>query len=280
MIGLIDVGGGSRGSFGCGVLDRCIDEGITFDYMIGVSAGAANEASFLAGQRGRNLRFYNEYAFRDEYMSVKSMIKNGEYLNLDYIYSTLTNRGGEDPLDYEAIVKNGTPWEIVATDADTGMPKYFTTDDLAQDNYDVFKASCAVPLASKPYPIGGSLYYDGGVSDPVPYERALEKGCDRLVVILTKPRTERRKEKGKDTFAARLMKHKYPKAAKRLELRYLKYNMAVEELLKMEEEGKALIISPDGIEKMKTLKLSHEKVEDLYNRGYEGAAKIKSFVGR
>ena len=116
MIGLIDVGGGSRGSFGCGVLDRCIDEGITFDYMIGVSAGTANEASFLAGQRGRNLRFYNEYAFRDEYMSVKSMIKNGEYLNLDYIYSTLTNRGGEDPLDYEAIVKNGTPWEIVATD--------------------------------------------------------------------------------------------------------------------------------------------------------------------
>ena len=57
MLGLIDVGGGTRGAFGAGVLDRCLEEGITFDYLIGVSAGAANEASFLAGQKGRDLRF-------------------------------------------------------------------------------------------------------------------------------------------------------------------------------------------------------------------------------
>ena len=278
MIGLIDVGGGSRGSFGCGVLDRCLDDGIGFDYMIGVSAGSANEASFLAGQKGRNLRFYNDYAFRDEYMSWKMMLKKGEYLDLDYIYSTLTNKGGEDPLDYEAMIANGTPWEIVATDAVTGMPKYFTIDDMAQDEYSVIKASCAVPLACRPYPVNGVLYFDGGVADPVPYKRAMEKGCDRLVVILTKPRTELRKPRSKDTFAAWMIRKKYPKTAKRLELRYLEYNLAVKELMKMEDEGKALIVSPDGLEKMKTLNLSHEKVEELYRRGYDGAAAIKEFM--
>ena len=57
-VGLIDVGGGLRGAYGAGVLDRCIDDGIRFDYCIGVSAGSANVAAFLAGQKGRNLRFY------------------------------------------------------------------------------------------------------------------------------------------------------------------------------------------------------------------------------
>ena len=62
--GLIDVGGGLRGVYAAGVLDRCLDEGVRFDYGIGISAGSANLASFLAGQRGRNLRFFRDYSQR------------------------------------------------------------------------------------------------------------------------------------------------------------------------------------------------------------------------
>ena len=69
MIGIIDVGGGTRGVYGAGVFDYCMDNGIGFDYVIGVSAGSANGAAFLAGQRERNLRYYDRYAFRREYMS-------------------------------------------------------------------------------------------------------------------------------------------------------------------------------------------------------------------
>ena len=47
MIGVVDVGGGLRGVYGAGVFDTCLDEGIAFDYLIGVSAGSANVASFL-----------------------------------------------------------------------------------------------------------------------------------------------------------------------------------------------------------------------------------------
>jgi len=42
MIGFVDVGGGTRGIFGAGVFDYCIDHGIECDYFVGVSAGAAN----------------------------------------------------------------------------------------------------------------------------------------------------------------------------------------------------------------------------------------------
>ena len=68
--GVIDVGGGLRGIYGAGVLDRCLEEGVRFDAGVGVSAGSANIASYLAGQKGRNYQFYAEYSSRKEYMSV------------------------------------------------------------------------------------------------------------------------------------------------------------------------------------------------------------------
>ena len=68
MIGMIDVGGGERGAYGAGVLDFCMERGIDFDYCVGVSAGAANLSSYLAGQVGRNFAFYTTYSFRPQYM--------------------------------------------------------------------------------------------------------------------------------------------------------------------------------------------------------------------
>ena len=78
MLGIIDVGGGMRGSFTAGIYDFLNDQGIQpFDYLIGVSAGSGNMVSYLAGQRGRNLRFYLEYAFRPGYMSMHNMLRKG-----------------------------------------------------------------------------------------------------------------------------------------------------------------------------------------------------------
>ena len=121
MTGVIDVGGGTRGIYGAGVFDWCMDNGIKFDYCIGVSAGSANCVSYLAGQKGRNFAFYNEYAFRPEYMGWDNLRKTGSYINLDYIYTTLSAEGGENPVDYDAMKANPAGLEIVATDARTGV---------------------------------------------------------------------------------------------------------------------------------------------------------------
>ena len=51
---MIDVGGGFRAIFGCGVMDRMLEDGIDVDMCYGVSAGAANMTSFIARQHGRN----------------------------------------------------------------------------------------------------------------------------------------------------------------------------------------------------------------------------------
>ncbi len=54
-IGLVVEGGGMKCAYNAGILDAFLDEGITFDYCIGVSGVSGNLASYLAGQRGRNL---------------------------------------------------------------------------------------------------------------------------------------------------------------------------------------------------------------------------------
>ena len=103
--GLVVEGGGMKCAYSAGILDKFLDDNITFSYCIGVSAGAANTLSYLAGQRGRNLRFYTEHLNDPRYLSVRSLVRTGNLFGLQYIYGTLTNSDGADPLDYSAVMK-------------------------------------------------------------------------------------------------------------------------------------------------------------------------------
>ena len=94
-IGVVDGGGGLRGIYAAGVLDYCMDQGIRFDMGIGVSAGSANLISYAAGQRSRNYQFYIEYAFRKQYMSLNNFITKKTYVDMDYVYGTLSCSDGE-----------------------------------------------------------------------------------------------------------------------------------------------------------------------------------------
>ena len=123
--GLIVEGGGMKCAYSAGILDAFLDDNVTFDYCMGVSAGAANTASYLAGQRGRNLRFYIEHVKDPRYISIKNLIKTGSLFGLQYIYGTLTNSTGTDPLDYDALAANPSEFHFPATNAATGKAEYF-----------------------------------------------------------------------------------------------------------------------------------------------------------
>ncbi|MBQ5441112.1 MAG: patatin family protein [Firmicutes bacterium] len=276
-VGAIDAGGGTRSIFGAGVLDKCMDFNINFDHFVGVSAGSANGASYLAGQRGRNLVFFNDYAFRKEYMSVEHFIKTGSYLNFDYIFGTLSNEDGEYPLDYDKMMANKCGFEIVATNAVTGRPIYFNKKEIERNKYEFFKASCCVPVICKPYYIGKIPCYDGGLADPIPYKRVFRAGCDKVVVILTKPRDTVRNPR-KDRMIAATFSSEYPNAAEALAERAYTYNKSMQEVFELEKEGKALIIAPENIGDLKTLSQDHEALLDLYEQGLRAAEAIPAFM--
>lgn len=278
-LGVVDVGGGMRGIYAAGVFDRCMDDGVMFDLAIGVSAGSANVASYVAHQRGRNYRFYTDYAFRKEYMSMGQYLKTGSFINMEYVYSTLSNSTGEDPVDYDTFAASPIQVLTVATDARTGKAKYFTKADYGPDNFDVIKASCSLPFVCKPYEVGGVPYYDGALGDPVPVRKALAEGCDRVVLILTKP-ADRPRQPGRDPEFAKLIQKHYPAAADALLKRAENYNEAVEFTKELEKEGRALIIAPDDTCGVDTLTRDKSCMDRLYQKGRIDGEKVKPFLER
>ncbi len=276
-IGIIDAGGGFRGIYACGVLDYCLDENIRFDLGIGISAGSANLASFIAGQRGRNYQFYTEYGLRKQYASVGNFIRKRSFIDMDYVYGTLSNHDGENPLDYMAIRENPMDFIVVAANAVTGEAKYFDKRDIRQDDYNVLKASSSIPFICKPYFIQGMPYYDGALGDPIPLEKAFASGCDRVVVLLTKPENVLRTSEQDEKLAARIRK-KYPNAAEKLRQRANRYNEGVALAQEYAKQGKVLIVAPDDTCGVSTLSRNPTDMQRLYEKGYADGKKVKSFM--
>ena len=259
-------------------MDRMLEDGIHVDHCYGVSAGSANMVSYISGQHGRNHTFYTQYAFRKEYASFDSYVKNHNYANLDYVYSTLSNHDGENPVDYEAFAANPTEFTVVACNADDGSTKYFDKSDVGYDNYDIMKASSAVPVACEPYVIDGVPYYDGGIADPIPVQKAIDDGYDRIVVILTRPKDTVREQK-KDIGPATILKRTHPEAAEKLMNRYQTYNDEVALAKEYEKDGRVLILAPESMYGLNTLSKSFEGLERMYRAGYAAAAAIPAFLG-
>lgn len=278
-MGIIDVGGGMRDVYAAGVLDTCIEEGILFDYCIGISAGSGNLLTYLAGQKGRNYRFYAEYAFRKQYISFGNFLRHRNYINLDYAYGVLSNSDGENPLDYAAFASSEAEYYVVACNAQTGGTKYFGRQDIWQDCYDILKASSTLPFVCRPYVIDGVPYYDGGFADPVPVAKAFADGCDKVVLILSRP-SDFVRVPDKDVRVAKKIRRKYPEAAKQLCLRYKKYNDGVALAKEYEKQGKLLIVAPDDCCGVDTLTKDKENIARLFQKGLKDGRRIKEFIRR
>ena len=280
-IGLVVEGGGMKCAYNAGILDVFLDHQITFDYCIGVSGGAGNVASFVAGQRGRNIRFFTEHIHSPQYFGVKSLLKTGNLFGLQYIYGDLTNSTGKDPLDFPAIMRNPAEYEVAATNAVTGEAEYFGKEDMKQDDYRPIMASSAIPAACLPVEINGVSYYDGGISDAIPVRRALEKGCDCIVVILSKQRDYVRKPQGMRFLYSTLCR-KYPKIIEDIDRRHITYRENLQEVFDLEKEGKAFVFAPSEHVKVGTYSMDEKTERILYDLGMKDFAErqeeLKDFL--
>ena len=279
MVGIVDVGGGMRGVYSSGVYDYLMDKGISVDLCIGVSAGSANLITYIAGQKGRTLEFYREYPKRKEYMSFSNLFKKGSYIGLDYIYSELSNSGGENPLDFASALRSDMKFLAVATRVSDGSAEYFPKEAMKQDDYTVLKASCCMPGVCRPVKMGDELYVDGGVADPVPVEKAFEMGCDKVIIVLTKPREDYCKPLlATKVLSARL--RRYSEVLSLMKSLHTRCSEIFEKIARWEEEGKVLVIEPKELHGMTTLNTDSEAIYKLYEQGYRDAEAIENFVYR
>jgi predicted patatin/cPLA2 family phospholipase len=179
-VALVVEGGAMRGIFAAGVLDVFLEQRFRpFDLALGVSVGASNILSYLAGQQGRARRCFLNQMTRPEFIDPWRLLRGGQWMDLDWLWEAITR---DDPLDCAAAVASGVDYALVATCARTGEPRYLAPP--AEQMLDALKASCALPvLYRRKIHVGGDPLVDGGISDPLPVREAYRRGARTIVVV-------------------------------------------------------------------------------------------------
>ena len=191
-VGLVLEGGASRSLFTCGVLDALLEEEIFADCVVGVSAGIAYGTSYVSRQKGRNLELSLKYMSDPRYMGFKHLLnpKNRSYYNREFAFLRIPKE--LVPFDFDAYTQNAENCEVYATltNINTGQAEYHLLSTTDWDRHiNTMWASCALPLMFQPEYIDGNPYLDGGVADPIPYKKAIDLGCDKIITVLTRERS-------------------------------------------------------------------------------------------
>lgn len=264
--GLVLEGGGMRGVYTAGVLESFLDHGLSFPYVIGVSAGACNAASYLSQQKGRNRRVNLEYISDSRYLSLKNYIKKRELFGMDFIFNEIPSK--LIPFDFESFYQNNTEFVIGTTDCESGEPVYFNKSEYGPDMLTVLKASSSLPFVSQEIFYKERYLLDGGISDSIPLKKAKSDGFEKNVVVLTRNEGYTKKP-SRFGFLVKKRYPQYPGLQRALTRRYQMYNDTINEIIQEEKKGKLLIIRPSSPIKVGRLERSAARLEELYKLGYE-----------
>lgn len=269
--GLILEGGAVRGIFTAGVLDRLLEEGVRFPYVIGVSAGGGNAMSFVSRQRGRTCRMIN-VPRNQSYYGIRQLVSTGKIINLDKMAFEYPYK--QFPFDFDTYfngVNGDVETEYVCSCMETGKPEYLSETEDCERLLTITKATCSVPMLCSPVELDGKHYLDGSIADSIPIEHALEKGCDRLVIILTKPGkavppTDYKKFR---MFIHRMYKQ-YPAFEEACMTRVERYEKTIELMERLEREGRIMTFRPT-LPPISKFEKDNEKIMESYRDGYNQA---------
>ena len=267
--GIVLEGGALRAIFTSGVCDGLLEGRVMPDYLIGVSAGIAYGVSYLSRQPRRNLEVVTTYAPDRRYMGMHNLADkhNRCYFGLKFAYDTIPNQ--LVPFDYDAFEAYPGQVEAVVTNLDTGKAEYLEVPRQDRQSV-VLQATCAMPLMFPIYHLDGKPFLDGGVADSIPWQRALDQGCDRVLVVLSRPRDYVRKP---DKLIPLIRKtyRDYPNFVRAMEDRAAVYNRSREELFAREARGELLVIAPDSTLGVSRIERDPNKLRLLWAKGYQQA---------
>lgn len=277
-VGLVLEGGGMRGVYTCGVLDYFMEKDLYFNYIIGVSAGACNAASYISKQRGRNEKVSINYTTDPRYMGLNNLIKSKSFFNMDFIFDEVPNK--LVMFDYDTFYKSACKFLIGATDCETGQPYYFEKEDF-DEKLNVLRATASLPLISPIVKFKNHEFLDGGISDSIPIKKSISDGNLKNIVVLTRNEGYRKKPI-KYIGLIKAKYKKYPLLVQAILNRYKKYNDTMDYIEKLEGEGKVIIIRPSKPLNVGRLEKNQEKLKALFYNGYDDAKtsydKIINFI--
>ena len=268
---LILEGGGLRGVFTCGVLDNFMERGIKFPFTIGVSAGACNGLSYMSGQMKRakfsNIDLLQKY----DYVGVKYFFTQRNIMDFKLLFEKFPTE--IIPYDYDAYERSEGRYVMVTTNCITGEANYFEEKKSQERIMDIVRSSSSLPFVCPIAQVDGIPMLDGGIADSVPVDFARNEGFSNNFVVLTRNKGYRKKPSGR-SLAAKLFYRKYPLLQKAIENRNDNYNRTLDFIERMEEKGLITVLRPERPLEVDRMEKDPNKLNALYNEGYELASKI------
>lgn len=264
---LVLEGGGLRGVFTCGVLDCFMDHGIQFPFIVGVSAGACNGLSYMSGQRGRAKKSNIDLMEKHQYIGFKYLLTQGCIMDFKLLFEEFPEK--IIPYDYDAYFSNPTRFVMVATNCLTGKAEYFEEKSSSERIMSIVRASSSLPFVSQITYVDGVPMLDGGITDSIPVQYALDQGYENLVVVMTRNKGYRKKDT--KMGIAKVFYRKYQNLQKALSERNAAYNRTMDLIESLEEQGKITVIRPVEPVVVGRMEKDTAKLTALYQEGYNEA---------
>lgn len=264
-------GGALRGVYTSGVLDVLMEHDLYFSAVYGVSAGALNGLSYVSRQIGRSAQINLSYVRDPRYLGIGQLIKNHSAFNFDFMFGELSER--LVPFDYGIFFASAQKYIAVATSCRTGQAAYFQKTQLGDEIFRAAVASSSLPFLAKPMDVGGEFYYDGGISDAVPAEKALQDGHEKVIAVLTHPRGQRKAlplplpPEHSLALVYRRAFSQWPALQKALLQMDDRYNKQMDRLDRLEDAGKVFVIRPQKAVNVSAVEKNTEKLKALYQEG-------------
>jgi predicted patatin/cPLA2 family phospholipase len=266
---LVVEGGAFRGLYNQGVMDFFMENGLNFECVIGVSAGAMAGLNYASGQIGRSARCNLEFRHDPDYIGAQAVLHAHSPLNIDF---AIRPNDKLDSLDENTFYDPRRRFIAVATDCDTGKTMYFEKGKC-KDILKAIKASASMPYVSPMVDVDGHKCLDGGCSCHIPYQWAMDQGYQNIVVIKTRERGYRKKESStSNTMAPKFYKDN-PEFVKKLTTMNVDYNKECDEIDRLEQEGRIFVIAPSEHVTVKRVESDMDKLGNLYWLGYNDAKK-------
>ncbi len=246
-VALIFEGGGMRASYTSAVVKVLLEEGISFPWVAGISAGASNLANYLSLDAVRAERSFVDFVSDPQFGGLGTFVRGRGFFNAEYIYEQTAGADQALPYDFEAYRANPAASRIGAFECDTGRAIYWTEEDVTTtaDLLRQVRASSTMPIIMPPVDFRGHVYVDGalGPSGGIALDAAKADGFSRFFVVLTQ---ERGYHKGpaRGLPLIRRQFRNYPAVAEALAARPANYNRVREEVFDLESDGRALVFAP------------------------------------
>lgn len=258
---LVLEGGGCRGVYTAGVCDVLMENGIHFQGIAGISAGALNGVHCLARQIGRTAVINIAHIRDPRLIGWRTLYRDFGLMGFRFMFRDAMKLYPFDPALLEDPSRR---LAIGVTDLGTGEEVYLEgggADAVCR----AAAASSSLPCISRIAKLGGRKYLDGGCAVPVPLDWALEQGYSRIVTVLTDERSVRRTPR--DLSRVKRRYRRYPAFLQALERGADVYNAMRERIAALEEQGRIFVIAPETPPEAGILERDPDRLLAFYRLG-------------